>query len=137
TFAQVVTTVKQVGNVSGFILTVPHKVAAAALADNLSVRAQAAGSINALRREADGRWTGDIFDGAGFVTGLRTDGHDPLGKSVMIVGLGGAGAALAATLAEAGVAQLQLFDIDPQRARQIAERLRAHYPDLLLEVLAQ
>lgn len=135
--SQVVTSLKLVGNIAGFVLTVPHKIPGLALVDRLSIRAQAAGSINAMRREADGTWTGDNFDGAGFITGLRADGHDPAGRSVMIVGLGGAGASLAASLAEAGAAALELFDIDQGRCKQVAERLGTYYPDVRVNLLQQ
>lgn len=134
---QVVTSLKLVGNVAGFVLTVPHKIAGLGLVDRLSIRAQAAGSINAMRREADGTWTGDNFDGAGFVTGLRADGHDPAGRSVMIVGLGGAGSSLAASLAEAGASVLELFDVDHGRCQTAAERLRTYYPDVRVNLLPQ
>lgn len=137
TFSQVVASLKLIDNVAGLVLTVPHKIASLSHVDHLSTRARTAGSINTMRREADGSWTGENFDGAGFVTGLKADGHDPLGKSIMIVGLGGAGASLAASLAEAGVAQLELFDLDRDRAVLVSERLRTYHPNLPVIVLKQ
>lgn len=135
-FHSVTASLQQIENISGFVLTVPHKIAALKLADSLSPRAEAAGSINALRREADGRWFGENFDGAGFLAGLRAEGHDPRGKSVMIVGLGGAGASLAASLADAGASRLELFDLDVSRAHSVQQRLHRFRPEVAVTVLA-
>jgi shikimate dehydrogenase len=38
-----------------------------------------AGAINVARREADGSWSGDILDDAGFVRGLMDSGFGPKG----------------------------------------------------------
>lgn len=133
----VLTSLKQIGNVAGFVVTVPHKVDAVSHVDHLTARAQAAGSINAMRREADGSWTGDNLDGEGFMAGLRAAGHDVAGKSVLIVGLGGAGASLAASLAQAEAAQLELFDLDPARCEAAAERLKLHFPQVRTVVVSQ
>lgn len=135
-FHAVTASLQQIENISGFVLTVPHKIAALELADSLSPRAEAAGSINALRREADGRWFGENFDGAGFLAGLRAEGHDPRGKSIMIVGLGGAGASLAASLADAGASRLELFDLDVSRAHSVQQRLHCFRPEVAVTVLA-
>lgn len=126
---------KNAGNVLGFVFTVPHKVAAMRLADRVTSAASAAGSINVLRREPDGSWLGDILDGQGFVAGLRVDGHDPAQHDVMIVGAGGVGGAIAATLAGAGVRSLSLFDIDTAKCESLARRLRGLYPALPIHVL--
>jgi shikimate dehydrogenase len=136
TFHAVTSSLQRIENISGFVLTVPHKIAALELADSLSPRAEAAGSINAMRREADGRWFGENFDGAGFLAGLRAEGHDPQSKSAMIVGLGGAGASLAASLADAGASRLELFDLDASRAHAVQQRLRRFRPEVTATVLA-
>jgi shikimate dehydrogenase len=137
TFHAVTSSLQQIENISGFVLTVPHKIAALGLADSLSPRAEAAGSINAMRREADGRWFGENFDGAGFLAGLRAEGHDPRGKAVMIVGLGGAGASLAASLADAGASHLKLFDLDISRAHAVQQRLDRFRPEVTVTLLAE
>jgi hypothetical protein len=104
-------------NVDGLLVTVPHKAAARDFADVHSPAVQLAGSTNALRRGADGRWQAENFDGAGFVAGLTAAGHPPAGKRVTLVGAGGAGSAIAAALVLAGVAHLNLTDVDRARVR--------------------
>ena len=119
-------------NIAGALITMPHKVSTVALLDDASVAVQIAGACNAVRRSADGRLQGDLFDGEGFVRGVQRKGLDLRGKRAMVVGSGGVGSAIAASLAAAGVAQLQLFDVHPAVAEQLALRLRQHYPQLQL-----
>jgi shikimate dehydrogenase len=75
-----------------------------------------------------------MFDGAGFVRGVSRKGQDIAGRSVLVVGSGGVGSAIAASFAKAGVARLGLFDAHPASAVALATRLRAHYPTLDLAV---
>ena len=117
-------------NIAGALITMPHKVSTVALLDEASVAVQIAGACNAVRRSADGRLQGDLFDGEGFVRGVQRKGLDLSGQRALVVGSGGVGSAIAASLAAAGVAQLQLFDVRPAVAEQLAVRLRQHYPQL-------
>lgn len=117
-----------VENFRGLSVTVPHKTAIMQLVDTVTPRATAAGGANLVRREADGTLTGDMVDGVGFVRGLHAAGLDPRGGRVWLVGAGGAGAAIAAALCEAGVGHLWLQDVSRDRSEMVAARLRAHYP---------
>jgi shikimate dehydrogenase len=87
-----------------------------------------AGACNAVRRDASGRLVGDLFDGEGFVRGVRRKGVEPRGARVLVVGAGGVGSAIAASFAAAGVAALSLFDLRAESAEGLAARLREHYP---------
>jgi shikimate dehydrogenase len=117
-------------NIRGALITMPHKVATLALLDEASTAVRVAGSCNAVRRAADGRLQGDIFDGEGFVRGVRRKGCRLEGARVLVVGCGGVGSAIAAALAAAGVAAISLFDADAAPADALAGRLREHYPTL-------
>jgi shikimate dehydrogenase len=124
----VVRGLKAARNVTGLLVTVPHKIAMLRHADEHSRAATLAGSTNALRRRRDGSWHADNFDGAGFVAGLKAAGHAPAGRTVALVGAGGAGVAIAPALLSAGVARLSVSDLDHDRARTLAERLAAVWP---------
>jgi shikimate dehydrogenase len=115
-------------NLRGAIITMPHKVTTVGLLDELTTAVKIAGSCNAVRRAPDGRLQGDLFDGEGFVRGVRRRGCRLEGARALVVGCGGVGCAIAASLAAAGVAALALFDSRPDAARALAQRLRAHYP---------
>ena len=108
----------------------PHKVTTVGLADEVSTTAQIAGSANALLKRADGTLLADMFDGEGFVRGVRRKGRKLEGASALVVGCGGVGSAIAASLAGAGVTRLGLFDASSASADGLADRLTKHYPEL-------
>ena len=119
---------RQVKNLKGIIVTVPHKIAGADIVDKLGSAGSCIGAINAIRVEADGSWTGDNFDGAGCVRALRAAGHELVGRSALIIGAGGAGSAVAFALAQAGITRLTLNDTDPSRIERLAAQLALHIP---------
>lgn len=121
-----VATTQRMRNCDGIIVTVPHKFAALGLVDSATPQAHSIGAVNVMRREADGRWHGDMCDGAGHVDGLRRSGFEPRGARVLLVGAGGAGSAIAHALIDAGVAALALCDADEQRREELARKLREY-----------
>ena len=126
-FDTVLRGLKAMGNFDGFILTIPHKVRAMAYVDKLLPRATRVGAVNVARREADGSWIGDMFDGLGLVNAVRHAGLDFQGKHAMVIGAGGAGSAIIDAIAEAGAASITVFDLDHSKASAVAARLdKAH-----------
>jgi shikimate dehydrogenase len=119
---------KAIGNLDGLLITVPHKFAACGHADRLGEAAAIAGSANALRREGDGSWSADNFDGAGFVAGLRKAGHTLEGATACLVGAGGAGVAIAAALLRAGLGCLLVNDVARDRRVDLVSRLSKQWP---------
>lgn len=117
-----------IGNVDGLVLTMPHKQAVLPLLDALGRAARLVGAVNTARRLPDGRWEGEMFDGEGFVAGLRARGIAPEGRGVRQKGCGGAGRAIAFALARAGVASLMLEDVVPGRAESLAAEVVAAFP---------
>ena len=119
-------------NVHGALVTMPHKVTTTHLVDELTTTAVIAGACNAVLRRPDGSLLGDMFDGAGFVRGVARKGQAVAGARALVVGCGGVGSAIAASLAAGGVAELRLFDMTAAMADALAGRLGAHYPALRL-----
>lgn len=78
----------------GASVTVPHKIAVAALCDELSVGARVIGAVNCLHVEHD-RVVGYNTDEGGFIDGLAAAGFDLVGKRAVILGAGGAARAVA------------------------------------------
>ena len=117
-------------NIRGALITMPHKVSTCKLVDELSPTAQIAGACNAILLRPDGSLLGDMFDGAGFVRGLLRKGVKLAGARVLVVGCGGVGCAIAASLAADGVAEIGLFDVNVASAEGLAARLRTHYAAL-------
>lgn len=117
-------------NVHGALVTMPHKVATTQLVDEITTTANIAGACNAILRRADGSLLGDMFDGAGFVRGVERKGRPIAGTRSLVVGCGGVGSAIAASLAAAGAAMISLYDPVTRSAEALADRLRQHYPSL-------
>jgi shikimate dehydrogenase len=109
-------------NVDGIIVTVPHKFASFALCATTSASAAFLRTANTLRRNADGTWHGDMFDGLGFVAAMRDNGCEPQGKKALLVGAGGAGSAIAHALVMAGVRELAIHDADATRRTTLVDR---------------
>ena len=121
--ARVVAALRAIPNFGGMAVTIPHKMEIAGLCDTLGPEARLTGAVNAVRFDADGSMHGDNFDGAGFVAGLRHNGHDPSGKDVLMVGAGGAARAIALALCEAGVGRLRISNRTPGKADDIVAAL--------------
>lgn len=117
-------------NIRGALITMPHKVTTVGLLDEVTPAVRVAGACNAVRRLPDGRLLGDMFDGAGFVRGVQRKGLKLHGARVLVVGTGGVGCAIAASLAGEGVGHMALYDINPQSADALAQRLSTQHPHI-------
>ena len=120
-------------NIRGALITMPHKVTVVDLLDRVTPTVKVAGACNAVRRAADGALEGDQFDGEGFVRGLRRKGLTVQGARALVVGSGGVGSAIAASLAASGVGALTLFDVNTASCEGLATRLRTHFPAVAVD----
>jgi len=125
-YAALLKALARVTNLHGALVTMPHKIATIALADELTTAARIAGACNALLRRADGSWLGDQFDGEGFVRAVARKGVRLAGVRALVVGCGGVGSAIAASLAGAGVAALSLHDTRESAVQALRARLLEH-----------
>jgi shikimate dehydrogenase len=121
-------------NVHGALITMPHKVTTISLADEVSITARIAGAANALLKRPDGTLLADQFDGAGYARGVARKGFKTKGSKILIVGTGGVGSPIAASLAADGAASISLFDLNTAAAEGLASRLKQYYPDMEVKV---
>ena len=116
-------------NIKGMWVTIPHKSTVMAALDHCSERSRMAGAVNAIRRNADGSLEGELLDGAGFVASLRYFCIGYSGRRILILGAGGAAAAIAAALAHATDAlcasEIAIYDPMPGKAAVLAQRIAA------------
>jgi shikimate dehydrogenase len=117
-------------NIRGALVTMPHKVTTMELVDEISPTAEIAGATNAVLRREDGSLLADQFDGAGFVRGVLRKGFDPTGKRALVVGNGGVGSPIAASLAGLGLAEIGLYDPNTAASEALAQRIGRHYPEV-------
>ena len=135
-FDEVFAALLAIGNLDGVLVTVPFKPRALPFADRVGRTARTIGALNALRREADGAWTGDMFDGVGFVRAAEGKGQRIRDRRIALYGAGGAGSAIACALADAGAASVDVIDPAPGRAEALASRLRPAFPGCRFSVAA-
>lgn len=115
-------------NIKGMLVTIPHKSRVMGLLSHCNDAGRMAGAVNGIRRNATGELEGALFDGKGFVLSLDYFGVAYAGKRVLILGAGGAAAAIAVSLALAGShapAGIALYDPAPGKAQALASQLAA------------
>jgi shikimate dehydrogenase len=123
-------TLARSSSVVGFNLTMPHKPAAFALCDAVGPAATFEGVVNTIRIEANGRFVGDSFDGAGFLNAARAEGVFNPDRRCIVFGAGGAGRAICHALAAAGVKRLGILNEAPEPVEALAKKLRGHFDGL-------
>lgn len=133
-FDAVLPSLQRLVNLDGLVFTIPFKARALAMASRLGPQALQVGAVNALKRSAQGDWIGEMFDGAGCVEAFRRRGLPLAGQRVMLIGLGGAGSAIAAAVAGEAPARLRLHDLDAARCDRVAEVVRRISPQTLVEI---
>ncbi len=120
-------------NLLGLNLTIPHKETMAKLCDELGPHAKLTGAVNAVRFEG-GRLVGEIFDGVGLLIGQKENGIEVRGRSVLILGAGGAGRAVAFAYAQEGARKLRITNRNRDRAARLVGDIKAVLPDLDVDV---
>ncbi|QHG65491.1 shikimate dehydrogenase family protein [Pseudomonas putida] len=115
-------------NLAGVIVTVPHKLEVAELCDDLQGAAASLGVCNVARRLSDGRFSGRMFDGEGFVRGLKNQGHALVGKRVLLLGAGGAATGIAHALLAEPLQRLVIANRSQAKAEELVAQLRTLLP---------
>ncbi len=109
-------------NFVGFNVTMPHKAAILPLLDELDETSRVAGAVNTVDLQSE-RARGFNTDGSGFVEACGEAGADVAGRRALILGAGGAAAAIAFALWKAGVSSLAIVNRTPGRAEDLRRRL--------------
>lgn len=122
-------------NFAGLNLTVPHKLVALEMVDQLDSSAIKAGAVNTIKFEKgpDGknRAIGFNTDADAIITSLREDLKIKLpGAKILLLGAGGAGQTAALKLAAENVAELYLVNRTQSKAEEIAAKIRKQFPSV-------
>lgn len=121
----------------GLNVTVPHKEAMARLMDHLDPTAAAIGAVNTVHFTEEG-CIGHNSDAYGFSRTVQVEGaFDFSGRTVLQIGAGGVGRAMAAGAAEAGAGRVLLFNRSHERAVGLAGELAQYYPGVRFEALTR
>lgn len=106
----------------GVNITIPHKENIIPFLDHLGPLVEEIGSVNTVLSSA-GRLTGYNTDAPGFLADIKSKGFRPAGATVMLFGAGGAGKAVAAVLATAGVKTVYITDTDEKKVKALVKRI--------------
>lgn len=122
--------------VRGSNVTMPCKSVAATLVDDLSPAAKIIGAINVIVND-NGKLTGHITDGIGFVRNLKENGVEVAGKKLVVLGAGGAATALQVQCALDGAKEITIFNQDDafyQNAEQTKDKIKQAKPEVEVNV---
>ena len=115
-------------------ITHPCKQLVVGIVDELDPDAEHLGAVNLVVFE-NGRLIGYNTDWMGYRDGLIAGLPDASFDRIVQVGSGGAGAATAYALLSCGTSRLDLFDVETDRARELAERMRRRFPGQTIETV--
>ncbi|HEX9741177.1 MAG TPA: shikimate dehydrogenase [Nitrospiraceae bacterium] len=119
---------RALGNLRGFSVTIPHKVAVIPLLDEVEQTAKNIGAVNTIVIE-NGRLIGSNTDASGALRALTEAGVALRGEKVLMLGSGGAARAIAFALAAGtGIAKLTLLGVDEKERTGLAKDLKAKTP---------
>lgn len=120
----------------GCNVTMPCKTEAAKYMDELSPAARIIGAVNTIVND-QGKLTGHITDGQGFVDNLKDHGIDMKGKKITVAGGGGAATAIQVQCALDGAREISIFNIKDEffpRTLETADKIRAEVPGIVVNV---
>ena len=133
-FDDVTPDIMRIRNLDGLIFTIPFKVKAIGLAKTLGPQASLVGAINAIKRQNDGEWCGEIFDGLGCVEAFKRRGIALKDKRIQLIGLGGAGSAICVAVAQEKPSLMRLFDLNEQRTEHMVKLVKRISPKTVVEL---
>ncbi|MBQ3110576.1 MAG: shikimate dehydrogenase [Clostridia bacterium] len=116
-------------NIRGFNVTIPHKVTAHDLCDELDPFAKKMGACNTLVNN-DGVIKGYNTDGPGFIRSLLHKGVSVKDKFVIVLGAGGAAQGVCMAMADAGARMIGIINRTYEKAEKLAERINKYYPSV-------
>jgi shikimate dehydrogenase len=133
-FNDVIPDIMRIHNLDGLIFTIPFKVKAIKLAKTLGPQASLVQAINAIKRQSNGDWRGEIFDGVGCVEAFKRRGIALTDKRIQLIGLGGAGSAICVAVAHERPSLMRLFDLNERSTEQMTKLVKQISPKTTVEV---
>jgi len=132
--SDVVPRLAKLGNVKGLVVTIPHKETIARLCAELGPNAKMVGAVNVVRIEGGGRLIGEMFDGDGLLATARSNAIGYKGRRVLVLGAGGAGRAVAFSMAREGAGEIAVHNRTAARAERLVADIKAQFPQAIARV---
>jgi len=119
---------------AGVNVTMPYKAVAAEVAHTRSELVERTGVANTLIVRDTGQLHAEATDGLAVTAALAAAGTELAGRTVTILGAGGAGTEAAFACASGGATGIEVWNRSPERSEALVAALREHFPDLELQV---
>lgn len=119
-------------NIKGFNVTLPHKINIINYLDSISKEARILGAVNTVNNEK-GKLVGYNTDGIGFIKSLELENIDIKGKTILILGAGGAANAISTSLAMEGTKKIIIGNRTLSKGKKLAIKLKNKFPKVLVE----
>lgn len=117
-------------NIFGLNVTVPYKEKVMPLLDSVSQEAKLIGAVNTIK-VSENNLEGFNTDGEGFIKDLKEGlGFNPAGKSISILGAGGAAKAVSVYLSKEAPKTISIFDIDKQKKETLVSNLKSNFENV-------
>ena len=114
-------------NIYGLNVTIPYKEQVIPFVDRLSAQARLIGAVNTIRALQD-KLEGFNTDGEGFLKHITEDlGFSPEGKTVSVIGAGGAAKAVTVYLGKAGVKRVTIYDTQEEKLKKLLAHLKISF----------
>lgn len=111
-------------NIFGLNVTIPYKEKVIAFLNKISHEAKLTGAVNTIKVNQNSL-EGFNTDGEGFLRHIRRDlGFNPRGKSIAIIGAGGASRAVAVYLSKEKPQRISIYDTDKTKAENLVKHLK-------------
>lgn len=117
----------------GSNVTIPHKIKVMEGLDHIDKNAEIIGAVNTIKNEA-GQLIGYNTDGVGFVKSVKAKGHELKGKTVMLLGAGGACRAIAVELASQQVKKIIIKNNTIEKSLDLLGAIKTHFEDIEVDV---
>jgi shikimate dehydrogenase len=125
----------RVMGIKGINITIPHKQTIIPFLDEVSPDAKLTGAVNTVKNE-NGKLSGFNTDVGGFLRAIREDlDFTPEGKTLFLIGAGGAARAVLSAFCMNGGAIVHIADIFKDKATELADQFKANFPNIVIEII--
>lgn len=122
--------------IMGINITIPHKQTIIPHLDEVSADARLTGAVNTVKNE-NGKLTGFNTDVGGFLRAIREDlGFVPEGKTLFLIGAGGAARAVMSGCCMNGIAKVHITDLLPDKAQTLAKDFKENFQNIEIEAVS-
>lgn len=122
-------------NICGLNVTVPYKEKVISFLTDVSKEAELIGAVNTIK-VSDNKLEGFNTDGAGFIRHLNEDlKFNPKGKTIAIIGAGGAARAVSVFLCSIKPKMLSICDVDKEKLSVLINHLKINFKDVIINAV--